>query len=48
MPRALNLRQIEIFKALIEHGTVSRAAEGLPEDAFVFTCMSHHYKLTTP
>lgn len=25
---------------------VSRAAEGLPEDAFVFTCMSHHYKLT--
>ncbi len=29
MPRALNLRQIEIFKALIEHGTVSRAAEAL-------------------
>lgn len=27
MPRAINLRQIEIFKALIEHGTVSRAAE---------------------
>lgn len=25
---------------------VSRAAEGLPEAAFVFTCMSHHYKLT--
>ncbi|NBZ86243.1 acetylglucosamine transferase [Rhodobacteraceae bacterium CYK-10] len=25
---------------------VSRAAEGLPEGAFVFTCMSHHYKLT--
>lgn len=29
MARALNLRQIEIFKALIEHGTVSRAAEAL-------------------
>jgi DNA-binding transcriptional LysR family regulator len=29
MPRAINLRQIEIFKALIEHGTVSRAAEAL-------------------
>ncbi|MBB4368297.1 DNA-binding transcriptional LysR family regulator [Bradyrhizobium sp. cir1] len=29
MPRAINLRQIEIFKALIEHGTVSRAAEVL-------------------
>jgi DNA-binding transcriptional LysR family regulator len=27
MPRSLNLRQVEIFKALIEHGTVSRAAE---------------------
>lgn len=29
MPRAINLRQIEIFKAVIEHGTVSRAAEAL-------------------
>lgn len=29
MRRAINLRQIEIFKALIEHGTVSRAAEML-------------------
>jgi len=29
MPQAINLRQIEIFKALIEHGTVSRAAEVL-------------------
>lgn len=27
MRRAVNLRQVEIFKALIEHGTVSRAAE---------------------
>jgi DNA-binding transcriptional LysR family regulator len=27
MPRLINLRQIEGFKALIEHGTVSRAAE---------------------
>lgn len=27
MARALNLHQIEIFKAVIEHGTVSRAAE---------------------
>lgn len=27
MKRAIYLRQIEIFKALIEHGTVSRAAE---------------------
>lgn len=27
MPRPLNLRQIEAFKAVIEHGTVSRAAE---------------------
>lgn len=26
---------------------VSRAAEGLPEDAFVYTCVSHHYKLTS-
>lgn len=25
---------------------VSRAAEGLPADAFVYTCVSHHYKLT--
>ncbi len=25
---------------------VSRAAEGLPESAFVYTCASHHYKLT--
>lgn len=25
---------------------VSRAAEGLPENAFVFTCVSHHYKIT--
>lgn len=25
---------------------VSRLAEGLPEGAFVFTCVSHHYKLT--
>ncbi len=29
MPRAINLRQIETFRALIEHGTVSRAAEML-------------------
>jgi DNA-binding transcriptional LysR family regulator len=29
MPRALNLRQIEIFKAMIEQGTVSRAADVL-------------------
>lgn len=29
MRRAINLRQVEIFKALIEHGTVSRAAEVL-------------------
>ncbi len=29
MARATNLRQIEIFKAVIEHGTVSRAAEVL-------------------
>jgi DNA-binding transcriptional LysR family regulator len=29
MPRNTNLRQIEAFKALIEHGTVSRAAEAL-------------------
>ncbi|MBD8665649.1 LysR family transcriptional regulator [Rhizobium sp. CFBP 8752] len=27
MARSLNLRQVEIFKAVIEHGTVSRAAE---------------------
>jgi predicted O-linked N-acetylglucosamine transferase (SPINDLY family) len=26
---------------------VTRAEEGLPEAAFVFTCMSHHYKLTS-
>ena len=25
---------------------VSRLAEGLPEDAFVYCCVSHHYKLT--
>ncbi len=25
---------------------VSRAEEGLPEDAFVFCCFSHHYKVT--
>jgi predicted O-linked N-acetylglucosamine transferase (SPINDLY family) len=25
---------------------VSRAAEGLPEEAFVFCCFSHHYKIT--
>jgi predicted O-linked N-acetylglucosamine transferase (SPINDLY family) len=25
---------------------VSRRKEGLPEDAFIFTCVSHHYKLT--
>lgn len=29
MARALNLRQIEIFKAVIDHGTVSRASEVL-------------------
>ena len=29
MPRAINLRQIETFKALIEHGTVSGAAEAV-------------------
>lgn len=29
MPRHLNLRQIEAFKAVIEHGTISRAAEML-------------------
>jgi len=29
MPRQLNLRQIEAFKAVIEYGTVSRAAEML-------------------
>lgn len=27
MPRPINLRQIEVFKAMIENGTVSRAAE---------------------
>ncbi len=27
MARRLNLRQVEAFKAVIEHGTVSRAAE---------------------
>lgn len=26
---------------------VSRQAEGLPQDAFVFTCVSHHYKITS-
>lgn len=25
---------------------VSRASEGLPEEAFIYTCVSHHYKLT--
>lgn len=25
---------------------VSRAAEGLPEEGFVFVCFSHHYKIT--
>ncbi len=25
---------------------VSRAVEGLPDDAFVYTCVSHHYKIT--
>ena len=25
---------------------VSRAAEGLPEDGYVYCCVSHHYKLT--
>ena len=25
---------------------VSRTAEGLPEDAFVYCCVSHHYKIT--
>ena len=25
---------------------VSRAEEGLPEDAFVYCCVSHHYKIT--
>ena len=25
---------------------VSRAAEGLPDDVFVFACFSHHYKIT--
>ncbi|NOW44951.1 DNA-binding transcriptional LysR family regulator [Novosphingobium sp. SG751A] len=29
MPRQVNLRQIEAFKALIENGTVSRGAEVL-------------------
>ncbi len=29
MPQPINLRQIETFKALMEHGTVSRAAEVL-------------------
>lgn len=29
MPRQINLRQIEAFKAVIEHGTVSRGAEVL-------------------
>ena len=27
MPRPINLRQIEVFRAVMEHGTVSRAAE---------------------
>ncbi|TDX29696.1 acetylglucosamine transferase [Rhodovulum visakhapatnamense] len=27
---------------------VSRASEGLPEDRFVFVCVSHHYKITEP
>ncbi|WP_242514256.1 acetylglucosamine transferase [Rhodovulum sulfidophilum] len=27
---------------------VSRASEGLPEDRFVFVCVSHHYKITAP
>jgi predicted O-linked N-acetylglucosamine transferase (SPINDLY family) len=26
--------------------TVTRASEGLPDRAFVFTCVSHHYKIT--
>lgn len=26
MPRHLSLRQVEAFKAVIEHGTISRAA----------------------
>jgi DNA-binding transcriptional LysR family regulator len=29
MPRTINLRQVEIFKAMIEQGTVSRAAEAM-------------------
>src|SRR6202040_1773195 len=27
-------------------GTVSRASIGLPEDRFVFSCFSNHYKIT--
>ena len=27
---------------------VTRLGAGLPDDAFVFTCMSHHYKITPP
>ena len=27
---------------------VTRASEGLPDDAFVYCCVSHHYKITQP
>ncbi len=30
----------------IDLPAVSRAAEGLPDDGFVFCCFSHHYKIT--
>jgi DNA-binding transcriptional LysR family regulator len=47
MGRAINLRQIEVFKALIEHGTVSRAAEVLNVSQPAASKLLRHFETDT-
>ncbi len=47
MPRALNLRQIEAFKAVVENGTVSRAAEMLNMSQPAMSQLIAHLEMDT-
>lgn len=47
MPRQLNLRQVEAFKAVIENGTVSRAAELLHTSQPALSKLIAHLELDT-
>src|ERR1700720_690729 len=47
MPRHINLRQVEAFKAVIENGTISRAAEILHVSQPAMSKLIAHFEFDT-